>query len=713
MIFRLRSRSVLFKLLPGNVFVLLLLIFLLILFDLPFNTYDHKILDLFSRLSYEKDTGGKNSGRVVLLNITGETYEAFHSNYLPRTELAGLNKKLAELSPQAVMYDIIFARPSDALSDSLFAGSLNEIENIYLPAGFSLSEGQAKFRWEESVFLDQLRDNFPSRLLGQQKIGLMSAAWAEVQNDRFAVQNIKTGHISAPPDADGIYRHFPLIIKVDSIYFPAVSLAIFLDYIEVPFDSLRIVPGFYVEIPALPESSLEKTMRIPVDDLGRVFIPYFWKWLDTPAMIQAQNLISMAGSEETFGNLFDFIEGNFVFISDISVGASDLGPSPLENDLPLVSIHANLMEAFLTGTFYHQWTAFQYLSVLFILAVIVNIALIFRQTFLLYSGMALTLLAIPVLGYQQFLNNQLFPVISVFIAFSLLITYMIIRLQIITLRDQAFIREAFSKYVPPKFVDQLMENPDLLKLRGEEREITILFSDLKDFTTISERIKPAPLVNLINRYLTAMTEIVIRNDGIIDKYIGDGIMAEFGTPIFYTNHAELAIKAAIEMIAELKKLNALWKKDDLPELICRVGINTGRVISGNLGSDQVFDYTVLGDPVNLAARLEGANKMYGSDILISEFTYERLNPDTFLCRKLDNLKVKGKTEPVLVYQVAGYRNDPALKSLLPLFEVSDEIYDAFQTGKNEIAIGKLASALVIYPDDIQLNLLLNKSKDLL
>jgi len=713
MIFRLRSRSVLFKLLPGNVFVLLLLIFLLILFDLPFNTYDHKILDLFSRLSYEKDTGGKNSGRVVLLNITGETYEAFHSNYLPRTELAGLNKKLAELSPQAVMYDIIFARPSDALSDSLFAGSLNEIENIYLPAGFSLSEGQAKFRWEESVFLDQLRDNFPSRLLGQQKIGLMSAAWAEVQNDRFAVQNIKTGHISAPPDADGIYRHFPLIIKVDSIYFPAVSLAIFLDYIEVPFDSLRIVPGFYVEIPALPESSLEKTMRIPVDDLGRVFIPYFWKWQDTPAMIQAQNLISMAGSEETFGNLFDFIEGNFVFISDISVGASDLGPSPLENDLPLVSIHANLMEAFLTGTFYHQWTAFQYLSVLFILAVIVNIALIFRQTFLLYSGMALTLLAIPVLGYQQFLNNQLFPVISVFIAFSLLITYMIIRLQIITLRDQAFIREAFSKYVPPKFVDQLMENPDLLKLRGEEREITILFSDLKDFTTISERIKPAPLVNLINRYLTAMTEIVIRNDGIIDKYIGDGIMAEFGTPIFYTNHAELAIKAAIEMIAELKKLNALWKKDDLPELICRVGINTGRVISGNLGSDQVFDYTVLGDPVNLAARLEGANKMYGSDILISEFTYERLNPDTFLCRKLDNLKVKGKTEPVLVYQVAGYRNDPALKSLLPLFEVSDEIYDAFQTGKNEIAIGKLASALVIYPDDIQLNLLLNKSKDLL
>ncbi|MCF8306835.1 MAG: adenylate/guanylate cyclase domain-containing protein [Ignavibacteriales bacterium] len=713
MIFRLRSRSVLFKLLPGNVFVLLLLIFLLILFDLPFNTYDHKILDLFSRLSYEKDTGGKNSGRVVLLNITGETYEAFRSNYLPRTELAGLNKKLAELSPQAVMYDIIFARPSDALSDSLFAGSLNEIENIYLPAGFSLSEGQAKFRWEESVFLDQLRDNFPSRLLGQQKIGLMSAAWAEVQNDRFAGQNIKTGHISAPPDADGIYRHFPLIIKVDSIYFPAVSLAIFLDYIEVPFDSLRIVPGFYVEIPALPESSLEKTMRIPVDDLGRVFIPYFWKWQDTPAMIQAQNLISMAGSEETFGNLLDFIEGNFVFISDISVGASDLGPSPLENDLPLVSIHANLMEAFLTGTFYHQWTAFQYLSVLFILAVIVNIALIFRQTFLLYSGMALTLLAIPVLGYQQFLNNQLFPVISVFIAFSLLITYMIIRLQIITLRDQAFIREAFSKYVPPKFVDQLMENPDLLKLRGEEREITILFSDLKDFTTISERIKPAPLVNLINRYLTAMTEIVIRNDGIIDKYIGDGIMAEFGTPIFYTNHAELAIKAAIEMIAELKKLNALWKKDDLPELICRVGINTGRVISGNLGSDQVFDYTVLGDPVNLAARLEGANKMYGSDILISEFTYERLNPDTFLCRKLDNLKVKGKTEPVLVYQVAGYRNDPALKSLLPLFEVSDEIYDAFQTGKNEIAIGKLASALVIYPDDIQLNLLLNKSKDLL
>ena len=220
-------------------------------------------------------------------------------------------------------------------------------------------------------------------------------------------------------------------------------------------------------------------------------------------------------------------------------------------------------------------------------------------------------------------------------------------------KEHAFIRNAFAKYVPEGVVKELLKNPGLLKLGGEEREVTVLFSDLAGFTSISENMSPPSLARLLNEYLTEMTNLVFLHDGIIDKYEGDAIMAEFGAPLTLSDHATRAVETALQMQWRLEELRQEWNKRGLPSLQCRIGINTGMMVVGNMGSHQVFDYTVIGDAVNLASRLEGANKVYGTSVMISQFTRDKLDQVRFRTRALDVIKVKGKSQPVKVFEVYG------------------------------------------------------------
>jgi len=208
----------------------------------------------------------------------------------------------------------------------------------------------------------------------------------------------------------------------------------------------------------------------------------------------------------------------------------------------------------------------------------------------------------------------------------------------------------FQQYVPPRVVNELIANPHLLSLGGEERELTVLFSDVASFTSISEDLSPTDLVGLLNEYLTAMTEIVVEHDGIIDKYEGDALMAEFGAPIPYEDHAVKACLAAIHMQRKLAELRTKWEKEERPPLTARIGINTGIMLVGNMGSRHIMDYTVMGDNVNLASRLEGTNKVYGTKICVSESTHAAAIGEV-ITRELDLIRVKGKSRPVHIYEV--------------------------------------------------------------
>jgi adenylate cyclase len=223
-------------------------------------------------------------------------------------------------------------------------------------------------------------------------------------------------------------------------------------------------------------------------------------------------------------------------------------------------------------------------------------------------------------------------------------------------REKQKIKNAFQFYLSKSVVDEVLQDPTKLSLGGEKRVCTVLFSDIRGFTTISERLAPEQLSALLNQYLTPMTNIVFKHQGTLDKYMGDAIMAIFGAPVRHGNHASQACFVALEMMEDLRRLHEVWRSQGLPELDIGIGMNTGPMSVGNMGSEVRFDYTVMGDNVNLGSRLEGINKQYGTNIIISEATYLEAQNDIY-ARHLDSVRVKGKREPVQIYELLG-KGDP-------------------------------------------------------
>ncbi len=219
-------------------------------------------------------------------------------------------------------------------------------------------------------------------------------------------------------------------------------------------------------------------------------------------------------------------------------------------------------------------------------------------------------------------------------------------------KEKKKIRGTFQLYLTGSVIEEMLKHPEKLKLGGEKKDLTVLFSDIRRFTSISEGMTPEALVKLLNEYLSHMTDVVFKYDGLLDKYIGDAIMAIWGAPLDQPDHVQRACHAGLGMMEELRKLCRKWGTEGLPLLNIGVGINTGPMVVGNMGSHRRFNYTVIGDSVNTGSRLEGLNKIYGTNIIISEMVYERVQND-FLVRELDLVRVKGKDRPVKIYELLG------------------------------------------------------------
>jgi adenylate cyclase len=303
---------------------------------------------------------------------------------------------------------------------------------------------------------------------------------------------------------------------------------------------------------------------------------------------------------------------------------------------------------------------------------------------------SVTVILLPYFGYNLFETQNLlidftYPVYSLFIVFTIAIFLRFIH----EYKGKMQIKKQFEHYLAPEIVKKLQKNPDMLKLGGDTQELSILFSDIRGFTTISEQFKDNPqnLTNLINRYLTPMTYLVMESGGTIDKYIGDALMAFWNAPIEgdKISHRVRSIETSLKMFDKLEELNEELKKEDKKELAIGVGINTGNVVVGNMGSDQRFDYTCLGDAVNLSARLEGQTKSYGVKILLGQETIKHVE-DKFKFIELDKIAVKGKKEGVHIYTVLNepfnyikhvsflkhYKNRDWVKALVLVSEIIDD-----------------------------------------
>lgn len=265
-------------------------------------------------------------------------------------------------------------------------------------------------------------------------------------------------------------------------------------------------------------------------------------------------------------------------------------------------------------------------------------------------------------------------------------------------RQKVLIKAMFGQYVNPAFVEELVANPEKLRLGGERKELTVLFSDIAGFTTIAERMPPENLVALLNDYLSIMTDIVFATGGTLDKYEGDAIMAFWGAPIPQEDHALRACKAALEMQKAIIRIRRRWEKEGKPSISVRIGLSTGEMVVGNMGGSRKFDYTVIGDSVNLGSRLEGANKEYGTNIMLSQKTYEHVK-NAVIARELDLLVVKGKTEPIAVYELVGLANDAISTEYHDFLNHYNRGLQYYRTRRWEEAIEEFRHALNIEPKD--------------
>jgi adenylate cyclase len=277
-------------------------------------------------------------------------------------------------------------------------------------------------------------------------------------------------------------------------------------------------------------------------------------------------------------------------------------------------------------------------------------------------------------------------------------------------REKRFIRGAFGKYVSPAVVDEIAKHPERLRLGGEKRPLSVLFSDLAGFTSLSESLPPEELISLLNEYLSEMTRVVMEEEGTLDKYIGDAIMAFWNAPKSQTDHTDRALRCALRMQDRLRDLNRKWEEEGRSSQAFRVriGVNTDRVVVGNVGGEDRFDYSAIGDGVNLAARLEPANDTYGTLVMASEFTVEATTPGAFRFRELDRVAMKGKSEPVRIFEVVALAGEPLPSPRSEALDRYDAGYRAYRARSWSEAVSHFEGALEADPEDGPSHLLLQR-----
>jgi adenylate cyclase len=373
----------------------------------------------------------------------------------------------------------------------------------------------------------------------------------------------------------------------------------------------------------------------------------------------------------------DFTD-KIVLIGYTASGVDDTFLVPISDKaMPGVEIHANLIQSIIWKDYISYLDDIFAIGIIFLFAILSGL-LIYRFKIIIATILIIAIFLVYFLisilwifDSYGIIMNILFPIFTIVLVYPALVVLYYQSEE----KRRKWITSIFGKYVSPVVIENLISNPDKINLGGEKRNITIFFSDIRGFTTISERLEPEKLVNLLNEYLSEMTSIIIKDEGLVDKYMGDAIMAFWGAPLDQPDHAEMACSSSIEMIDKLKELQKKWKKEEIPSFEIGIGLNSGDAVVGNMGSQKRFDYTAMGDNVNLASRMEGLNKVYGTNIIITEKTYKIIK-DKFETRKLDAVKVKGKKKPILIYELLSHKGKLSKKQLdfINLYEKGLELY---------------------------------------
>lgn len=657
----------------------------LIGFSSTIHTLELKFLDM--RFSLRGPVELEESP-VVIVKIDDQSDESTPQRWpWPRAYFAQVIKNLNAAGAAVIGVDVIFDQPDvdSTASDNELAEVLKQYDNVVL-AG---------------------------KILRSQNYSTIYPPYK-----KFVTEENNWGLVAVEADLDGFYRRYLVTDTYNDSLYPSFVAEIIRKYkddpnfvyenhddyfqlgdIRVPkFTSNSMLINFYGPANTFPGYSFDYVLDSEDFDMGDFDMDFFDDPGDPELGIppglkytgQLKDKIVLIGA--TMFELHDLFPTPFLEVKD-SLG------NQASVEMPGVELHANALMTILNQDFLIQIP--YYVNILIILVAVTITFLITRFMPTLWSSIVTILLIVVYIALTIFFfvnNNLILEIVSpvLIIAFSYVGHTLYHYLQ--TQQEKKMLRGAFAHYVPEKVVQELVNNPDKLQLGGEERVISVIFSDVAGFTSISEKLTPRELVLLLNEYLTAMTNIVLKHNGIIDKYEGDAIMAEFGMPVPFEDHPQAACRAALEMQSTLKEMRAKWKAEGRPELEARVGINTGEVIVGNMGSESVFDYTVMGDHVNLGSRLESANKVYDTKIMISEFTHAYVKDD-FYSRPLDLIRVKGKNKPIEVFELIAERNMQLESKYLEMLSAYQKGIAAYRNRNWKEAIDLFEFCLNQFPED--------------
>jgi adenylate cyclase len=574
---------------------------------------------------------------------------------------------------KAIGFDLIFSESSHFLvaDDEAFAAAVMGSEVPVVLTAVPYENGPV-LKPAESESLIELNKRPASSLLSAvKKLNLPVYPGALMPIQPLLESRAAVASVREEPDSDGIFRRYTLGSRVGDHFVPSMAVALFehaqdlsrdYDYGVIAGDSNRKILNYR------GASGAYKTYS---------FIDIVSSWAAIDAASRGESAPPPVIDPREF-------KDSIVLLGVWAAGLQDLRPIPIDPKFRGVEVHATALDNILHGDFINE-VPFLYTTLLTLIFIGAIAASIIFVDSLVVAGLISALLMGSLLGTSALfaLSNFWLPTFLPLLGMGLATVGSSSWKYALEGRERRFLKSAFRCYVSPAVIEKIISDPSRLKLGGEKRELSIFFSDIKGFTAISERLEPTKLSELLNRYLTEMTGIIQRSGGTVDKYVGDAVVAFWNAPLDVSDHADRAVKAALECQRRLKELSPLWHQEFGVELSARIGIHTGLVSVGNFGSEDRFNYTMIGDAANLASRLEGANKRFGTEILISADTNLKLS-DKFALRALGAVKVLGREAAVQVFE--------------PLQEgrFSKEHLEQFESGVDAFQTGDMSGALFIF-----------------
>jgi adenylate cyclase len=668
---------------------------------------DLKLLDLRYALRGGRPAGGE----VTIVGIDESSLAQLGRWPWPRPVVAVLVDRLAQAGAAAIGFDVIFDQPerdvdlsaleaavaarpalkaadlletvrADLDPDARLARALRGAGNVVLGYFFEFEGTPAVTLPDDVARLPELS----VRTVGRADLSrLERPTRVHAAIPVLASAAAGAGHINFLPDTDGLYRRLPLAVRVGDRLLPSFSIAVLRHYLGGADATVTVAPDGVREV-RIGDHAL------PVDANLQMWVNY----LGPPGTVRR-----VAAADVVDGRApADAIAGRMVLVGYTAAGFDEIA-TPFAPVAPGIELQATVIDNLLHGTSLRRpwWVVPGEAAVILLVGALLGLMTRLPRAAILVAAAAAMAALYAWATQQLFVRaglavGALYPLAAIVLCTLGGGAYQATFEQ----REKRLIRSAFRLYLNPELADILARDPTRLRLGGERREVSVLFSDIRGFTGISERLEAEVLGAFLNEYLGAMTEVVFHHEGLLDKYIGDAVMAFWGAPVAAPDHARRCCLAALDMLAALAALHPQWAARGLPLLEIGIGINSGDAAVGNFGSGRRFAYTAVGDNVNLASRLQALNKDYGTRLLVSEAT-RRLIGEEFVCREIDVLAVRGRVQPVRVYELLGRRADDRDGRLARRVTAFESALAAYRREAWDEAVGELTALARDLPED--------------